>query len=517
MTKRVYITTPIYYASDVPHLGHAYTTIVADVLARYARMRGRDVRLLTGTDDHGQKIELAAARRGVSPKQYTDEVAEAYRACWRALGISNDDFIRTTDSDHEQVVRDLWCNFVADGWIELQPYRGLYCVACEQFYPEKELLRQGDSYLCAVHRQPVETVEEDNYFFKLSVWQKPLQDFYDLTFAETGQTWVHPALRMNEVRAVVDGGLADLSVSRTSSTWGIAVPGDPQHVIYVWLDALVNYYSATRRPALAGFWDDDVEIIHLVGKEITRFHAVYWPAFLQAMGLRVPSKIIAHGWWTVNGEKMSKTRGNVVDPLVLAADIGADAFRYFLLREVPLGSDGDFNHRRLIERYNAELANDLGNLVNRTVSMAAKYLPAGVRCSTDQDGPLPCTVLVEQVAFMQKMRQVALSEALDCVWKIVREANAYVDEMAPWKQTVSRQEVILWNLLETCRVLGHMLSPFMPERAGALLRQIGADEPFSFPAFGDRVFFQPAPATPIFPRIDAEKKVALLSKWAKGL
>jgi methionyl-tRNA synthetase len=526
MYKRLYLTTPIYYASDAPHLGHAYTTVVADALARHHRLRGRDVRLLTGTDDHGQKIAAAAARRGVAPKSYADEVSEAYQACWRALGISHDGFIRTTDADHEAAVRELWGRLVAGGWIELRPYAGWYCVGCEQFYLEKDLVWQRTGWYCPVHKRATERVEEDNYFFRLGAWREPLLALYARVLGQSGRPWIEPAERMNEVAAAVQGGLADLSVSRTNTAWGVPVPGDPAHVVYVWLDALVNYYSATRRGAFAGFWGDDVEIVHLMGKEITRFHGVYWPAILQAAGLRVPSKIVAHGWWTVNGEKMSKTRGNVVDPLVLAADVGADAFRYFILREVPLGQDGDFSHARLIQRYNAELANDLGNLVNRTLGMARKYLPSGeVRPPADvppeqghspaaSDPELVISVNQSQVRLARKMERFELSEALGAAWEIVRVANHYIERAAPWRLDAARREAVLWDALETCRVLGHCLSPFMPERAAALLRQIGRPEAPYAAAFGDRQApFAPEEAAPLFPRIDEARKAALLAKW----
>ena len=344
---RFYFTTPIYYVSDVPHLGHAYTTVVTDAMARYHRLRGHDTRFLTGTDDHGQKIERMAETRGRAPKAYADEIAAAYQACWRTLGVENDDFIRTTDPDHEAVVQELWRVWEKNGDVYLGDYEGWYCVACEQHYPEKEL---GPNLTCAVHAKPVEKVKEKNYFFRLSAYQTKLQEFYDSILARTGRPFVEPHIRMNEVRAFVDAGLLDFSASRMNFTWGVPVPEHPGHVVYVWLDALTNYYSATRRAGLAGGWDDDVNIVHVMGKEITRFHAVYWPAMLMSAGLRPPSKILAHGWWTVDGEKMSKTLGNVVDPNRLASDLGADAFRYFVLREVPLGADGDFSHDALSSR-----------------------------------------------------------------------------------------------------------------------------------------------------------------------
>src|SRR5712692_2717004 len=313
---KFYITTPIYYVSDAPHIGHAYTTIVADALARYHRLRGHQTRLLTGTDDHGQKIARLAEARGVTPREYADKFADVYRATWKALEISNDDFIRTTDPDHEATVQDLWRAMEKNGAIYLGDYEGWYCVACEQVYTEKEL---GAGLSCPVHQIPVEKVKEKSFYFRLSHYRERLLKLYD-----EHPEFVQPDFRRNEVRAFVAGEVRDLSISRTTFKWGVPVPGHPGHVIYVWLDALTNYYSATRRAALRGFWDEDVQIVHLIGKEISRFHAVYWPAFLMAAGWRLPTTVFAHGWWTVDGEKISKTRGNVVDPLKLGEDLGVD-------------------------------------------------------------------------------------------------------------------------------------------------------------------------------------------------
>jgi methionyl-tRNA synthetase len=517
LMARFYFTTPIYYVSDPPHLGHAYTTIIGDVFARYHRLRGEDARYLTGTDEHGQKIERIAAARGRTPKAHADEVAETYRTAWERLNIRYDEFIRTTDPDHEQTVVELWRRMEARGDIYLGHYEGWYCVACEQYYTEKEL---APGNLCTVHQKPVEKVKEESYFFRLSAYQTRLQEFYDRVQRETGRPFIEPTIRMNEVRAFVDAGLEDFSVSRTTFRWGIPVPGRLEHVVYVWIDALTNYYSATRRPRLEGAWDEDVTIVHLMGKEITRFHAVYWPAMLMSAGIRPPSKILAHGWWTVDGEKMSKTRGNVVDPLRLAQDLGTpDAFRYFVLREVPLGADGDFSHQALIQRYNAELANDLGNLVNRTLGMVTKYLgstvpPAGT-------GELREAAERAVAEYAAEMANYSPSRALDAVWKLVRAGNEYIERSAPWKQEPARQAEVLWTALETCRVLSHLIDPFMPERAAELRRQIGAAnegetrrEALAWQTGQSVRSFTVAPGQPLFPRIDEDRRQELLARWA---
>jgi methionyl-tRNA synthetase len=494
---RFYITTPIYYVSDVPHLGHSYTTIVADALARYHRLRGTRTGFLTGTDEHGQKIARMAEERGLGPRQYADKIADAYRAAWKALEISNDDFIRTTDADHEAMVQDLWRRLEKNGDIYLGDYEGWYCVACEQFYTEKELL---DGNLCPTHRRPVEKVKENSYYFRLSKYEKPLLDYF-----EAHPEFIQPENRRNEVRAFVRQGLQDLSVSRTTFTWGVPVPGQAQHVVYVWMDALVNYLSATRRATLSGFWDDDVQIVHLIGKEISRFHAVYWPAMLLSAGLRLPTTIFCHGWWTVDGEKMSKTQGNVVDPLKLSNDVGVDAFRYFMLREVPLGADGDFAHDAFITRYNAELCNDLGNLLNRALGKLAQ----GIAPRSSAADPFGCAARLEATA--RAMDQLQPSRALEEIWALVRSGNTYIDQKAPWKAESNRVEII-GNVLELCRQLAWVLEPFLPERSAEMRRQLGVDEPAHWPSWQERTF-SPLAGTPLFPRIDDVRKQELLARW----
>jgi methionyl-tRNA synthetase len=497
--KRFYVTTPIYYVSDVPHLGHAYTTVVADALARYHRLRNVPTWFLTGTDEHGQKIARMAEAAKVTPRAYADKFAEAYRATWKALEISNDDFIRTTDPDHEATVQELWRAMEKNGAIYEGEYEGWYCVPCEQFYTEKEL---DPGNACPVHKKPVEKVKEKSFYFALSKYEKPLLELY-----EKHPEFILPDYRRNEVAQFVRQGLQDLSISRTTFAWGVPVPERKGHIIYVWLDALCNYYSATRRSAQAKhFWDDsESQIVHLIGKEISRFHAVYWPAFLMAAGWPLPKTVFCHGWWTVDGEKMSKTAGNVVDPLKLAEDLGVDAFRYFVLREVPLGADGDFSHEALLTRYNAELANDLGNLLNRTLGMVQKYSLAPIA----GDDPFAIATHVDKVA--AHMEQFAPSKALEEIWQLVRKGNTYIDEKAPWKPESNRVE-ILGNVLELCRVISHLVEPFLPERAVAMRKQLGLDEAGKWPSW-QQTKFAPQVGTPLFPRIDEDRKKALLEKW----
>lgn len=495
---RFYITTPIYYVTDVPHLGHAYTTVIADVFARFFRLRGDEVGFLTGTDEHGQKIARQAEAAGLSPRAYADKFADAYRATWKALEITNTDFIRTTDADHEARVQEIWRKLEQSGDIYLGTYEGWYCVACEQFYTEKELLADK---LCPTHKRAVELVKEESYYFRLSKYEKPLLDYI-----ERNPNFILPATRRNEVVSFLKQGLQDLSVSRTTFSWGVPVPDAPRHVIYVWIDALTNYWTATQRPQLAGFWQPGGQIVHLIGKDILRFHAVYWPAMLMSAGLPLPTTIFAHGWWTVDGEKMSKTIGNVVDPLKLALDVGVDAFRYFVVREVPLGGEGDFDHEAFVTRYNAELANDLGNLLNRTLGMVQKY---GLTPTSALRDPFATGAVAEAMA--TAMTDFAPSRALDELWALVRRANAYIDEQAPWKPESNRVE-ILGNVLELCRVLSHLLAPFIPERAAEMRRQLGLNEADAWPTWRAH-HFAPLAGSPLFPRIDEARRQELLARW----
>ena len=520
---RFYLTTPIYYVSDIPHIGHAYTTIVGDAIARYERLRrgGENVFYLTGTDEHGEKLERAAQAKAMSPQSFVDLIAEEYKKTWQILEIQNDDFIRTTDPRHEKVVQELWRKLVDVGDIYLDRYEGLYCVGCENFLLEKDLLPGN---LCPDHKRPVEKRSEESYFFRLSKYQQKLLDLYAQV-----PDFISPPRRMNEVRTFVESGLRDLSVSRSSFKWGVEVPGDPRHVIYVWIDALTNYYSALQdSPHKAAFWGthDAPLAIHLVGKEIVRFHAVYWPAMLMAAGLPLPRKILAHGWWTVDGEKMSKTLGNVVDPRALAADLSASALRYFVMREIPLGEDGDFSYDAVLQRYNSELANDLGNLLNRTLAMVEKYCDGTARRWTESASPavqgerLRTRAEAVRTQVEASMADLQPQKALEAIFSLVREGNTYLEQEAPFtkvKTDPRGADAILYNVLELLRWLSLFLEPFMPERCLELRRQLGLLNPEqpSWPsqwgALPDGTVVRKG-AT-LFPRMDPDRHKELLGKW----
>jgi methionyl-tRNA synthetase len=478
MKQKFFITTPIYYVNGAPHLGHAYTSTAADVLARFKRLDGFEVFFLTGTDEHGQKVESAARAAGVDPQAFTDQVAADFIDMARRMNISNDDFIRTTEARHKRACQALWLRLVEAGAIYLGKYEGWYAVRDEAFYDEEELLSAADGTKKAPTGAPVEWVIEPSYFFKLSAFQDRLLAFY-----EENPNFIAPAAKRNEILSFVRGGLNDLSVSRTSITWGVPVPGDPAHVMYVWLDALTNYLTAAGYPdadaARAAFWPAN---IHLVGKEIIRFHAVYWPAFLMAAGLPLPEKVYSHGWWTVEGEKMSKSLGNFIDVRPLIDAFGLDPVRFFLLREVPFGGDGDFSRKALISRLNTELANDLGNLAQRTLSFIAKNAGGGVPALGELSAP-DRALLDSAEALTQKVRdgleRLAFHEALEEIWKVVRAANAYIDHQAPWalkKTDLPRMQTVLRVLLEVLRVIAVLLQPFMPGTMAKLLDQLGVAE-----------------------------------------
>ena len=475
MKQKFYITTPIYYVNGAPHLGHAYTSTAADVLARFKRLDGYDVFFLTGTDEHGQKVESAARAAGLDPQTFTDQVAADFRDMARRMNISNDDFIRTTEPRHKLACQALWQRLIDSGAIYLGKYDGWYAVRDEAFYDENELITAPDGTKKAPTGAPVEWVVEPSYFFKLSEFQDRLLAFY-----EENPDFIAPQSKRNEVTSFVRGGLNDLSVSRTSFSWGIKVPGDEAHVMYVWLDALVNYLTAAGYPDTSAeryaFWPANV---HLVGKEIVRFHAVYWPAFLMAAGLPLPGKVFSHGWWTVEGEKMSKSLGNFIDVRPLIDEFGLDAVRFFLLREVPFGGDGDFSRKALISRLNVELANDLGNLAQRTLSFIAKNAGAKIPALGTLSAP-DIAILDQAKTLTPKVRdaidRLAFHEALEEIWKLVRAANAYIDHQAPWalrKTDTTRMETVLRVLLETIRTIAILLQPFMPDSMARLLDQLG--------------------------------------------
>jgi methionyl-tRNA synthetase len=505
---RFYITTPIYYVNDKPHIGHAYTTLACDVLARFKRLDGHEVMFLTGTDEHGQKVEKAARDQGVTPQSFTDSVSQNFRDLTARMNYSNDDFIRTTEARHRVACQTLWSMLMERGHIRLGSYAGWYAVRDEAFYTEAEI-HDGKAPTGA----PVEWVEEPSYFFNLSEWQEPLLEFY-----EANPNFVGPESRFNEVKSFVRGGLRDLSVSRASFSWGVPVPDDDAHVMYVWLDALTNYLTATGWPTdgefgdterNAKFWPAD---LHMVGKDILRFHAVYWPAFLMAAGLPLPKRVFAHGWWTNEGEKISKSLGNVIDPNALAAEFGLDQTRYFLMREVPFGNDGDFSRRAMIHRMNGDLANDLGNLSQRVLSMIFKncdgVMPTLPADPQDEDKALMAATdaLIDEVR-MQMDRQ-AFHEALRAIWQVVSDANRYVDAMAPWglkKSDPARMAEVLAVLAETIRQVAILVQPVMPESAARMLGQLGvAPDARDFNSVGGKSRLQGgtsiAKPEPVFPR-----------------
>ena len=505
MTETFYITTPIYYVNGAPHIGHAYTSIAADVLARWMRLEGREVFFLTGTDEHGQKVAQAAAAAGMDPQAFVDGLAAEFADMAAKMNISNDDFIRTTEPRHKDGCAALWKVLVDRGEIYLGHYEGWYALRDESFYAEDEIVTRPDGTKVSPFGSPVEWVREPNYLFRMSNWGDRLLAFY-----EANPDFLGPLSTRNEVISFVRGGMTDLSVSRASLTWGVPVPGDPEQVMYVWVDALANYMTALGYPDPAAerwkFWPAD---IHFVGKDIARFHAVIWPALLMAAGLPVPKRVYANGWWTVEGEKMSKSVGNVVDPRDLVSEFGLDVLRYFLLREMPFGNDGDFNRRALVTRMNSELANDLGNLAQRSLSLIAK------NCNSilPERGPLSedDTELLAQAAGLRdtmrpKLLRQSYGEALDEAWRVIRAANGYIDRQAPWalrRTDPVRMAAVLRVLADILREVATVLQPFMPDSMAAMLDQLGVPaDARSFAALSDMLpggITLPAPQG-IFPR-----------------
>ncbi len=475
MPKTFYVTTPIYYVNDVPHIGHAYTTIAADVIARFKRLKGDSVFFLTGTDEHGQKIEMTAESRGEKPIELADRVVKRFQNLSHALNITNDDFIRTTEKRHEKAVVEIFKRIEAAGDIYLSEYEGWYDVRNEAFITETQY--EEIMSLPEDKRPAIEKVKEESYFFRLSRYQEPLLEHY-AKFPE----FVRPEYRLNEVARFVEGGLKDLSISRTTFNWGIPVPGDPKHVIYVWFDALTNYLTGAGFPGdherFDNIWPAD---IHLVGKDILRFHAVYWPAFLMSANLPLPRTVFAHGWWTVEGEKMSKSVGNVVDPYQVADEFGADVFRYFLLREIPFGQDGDFSKSAIVSRVNGELANGLGNLVSRTLGMIGRYREGRVPGPGEvgaADGLVREKALyaIEQVE--KAMDEIAFHKALTSIWDFIALVNKYVDEEAPWvlakEKKDEKLDTVLWTVAQSIGVISILIYPFMPQSAEEIWKRLGS-------------------------------------------
>ncbi len=472
MMKRYYITTPIYYVNDVPHIGHSYTTLAADTLARYKRLMGERVFFLTGTDEHGQKIQKAAKSVNLTPQELADKVVENFKRLWKKLDITNDFFVRTTDDYHIKCVQDAFEYIYKKGDIYKGEYEGWYCIPCESYYSEIEI---GEEKLCPVCGRKLDLVREETYFFKLSAYEDKLLKFY-----EEHPDFVLPKTRFNEIVSFVKGGLKDLSITRTSFDWGVPVPFDDKHVIYVWFDALLNYVSAIgcKRGEFDTIWPADV---HFVGKDILRFHAVYWPAFLMSLDLPLPRHVVAHGWWTVDGKKMSKSLGNVVDPFEMIQKYPRDAYRYFLLRNVPFGLDGDFSERELIERINSELVNDFGNLVNRSLTMMEKYSDGNVFMPiTIQDRVLSDEAKATYENVKKHMYAFRFDEALIDIFDYVRFVNKYITEREPWhlwkKGETAKLNEVLYNLFSALKFIAGISSPFLPDSSAKMLDMLGLND-----------------------------------------
>ena len=532
MTKTFYITTPIYYPSGKLHIGSAYTTIACDVLARYKRMMNYDVFYLTGLDEHGQKIQQRAEEAGITPQEYVDSMAVGVKDLWQLLDISYDKFIRTTDDYHEKVVAQVFERLLEKGDIYLGEYSGWYSVSDEEFFTESQLVevyRDEEGNVIggvAPSGHEVELVSEESYFFKLSNYADRLTAFY-----KEHPEFIQPDGRMNEMlKNFIEPGLEDLAVSRTTFSWGVKVPSDPKHVVYVWIDALINYitalgYGQNEHGNFDLFWQNDKnhEIIHMIGKDILRFHSIYWPIILMALDLPLPTRLVAHGWFVMKDGKMSKSKGNVIYPEMLVERFGLDPLRYYLMRSLPVGSDGTFTPEDYLARINYELANDLGNLLNRTVAMINKYfggqVPAYVENVTDFDADLAKVVAENIEEFHKQMNAVDFPRALDAVWNIISRTNKYIDETAPWvlaKEDGDEEQLraVMAHLAASLRVVAHLIQPFMMSTSNAIMEQLGLPvvfdlENLELSGFPENVTVI-SKGTPIFPRLDMDEEIAYI-------
>lgn len=519
--KTFYITTPIYYPSDRLHIGHAYCTTVADSIARYKRLADYEVLFLTGSDEHGQKIERKAKENGVTPIQYVDKIVDGFKNLWEKLNISHDDFIRTTETRHREVVQSIFQKIFDQGDIYKAAYEGWYCTPCETFWLETKL-ENGNCPDCG---RPVELLKEESYFFKMSKYQDRL-----LQYIEQNPDFIQPTSRRNEMINFIKGGLEDLCVSRTTFDWGIPVPFDTKHVVYVWFDALTNYITAAGylhdRDKFAKFWPAD---IHLVGKEIVRFHSIIWPIILMALGAELPKMVYGHGWLVVEGDKMSKSKGNVIDPVALIDEFGPDAIRYFLLKEITLGQDGNFSRDAFINRINADLANDLGNLLHRTLSMIGRFNGGVIQAAGKKeaiDAELAQLAHNTAANYEKNMESMEINAALKEIWALVSRSNKYIDETAPWALAKdpakrARLDTVMYNLAEVLRIVTILVSPFMPTTAPKIWAQLGIETAFADVRLHDAQSWgllaagtKVAKPEPIFPRIEIKPEAEVQSAAA---